>query len=157
MIRNDLLDKLNSKSYNSFFIKSSYSNIYNKKEIEEKLNPYNVSDFKYKNMLLSESEIINHCNKIYFFELTKDVHKVSAYTTFIMRYAIHRNNVEYINKFIENLDKKYLTSWSLIALLRSISICKSEITEWEYLFDLSMQKVISEGLNPRQELYGLKR
>ena len=158
MIEKYLLDKLNNNiSYNVFFIKSSSPCLYNAKEVAATSSYFNISDFKYKNTLLSECEITTHCNNIYFFEFTKDVYKVSAYTTFIMRYAVHHNNVEYINKFIEALDKTYLTSWSLIALLRSTSICKNDITEWEHLFDFSAQKIMNEGLNPRKELYGLKR
>lgn len=106
-------------------------------------------------MLLSESKILTHCNKIYFFELTKEVYKASNYITFLMRYAIHHNNIDYVNKFISILDKKYLTSWSLIALLRSISVCKNKITEWECLLNFSVGKVIEENLDPKKELYGL--
>lgn len=147
----------NNKKYNDFFLKSSFPCSYDVKKSTEKTNIFNISDFKYENTLLSESKMLTHCNEIYFFELTKEAYKASTYTTFIMRYAIHHNNIEYINKFIGILDKKHLTSWSLIALLRSISICKNEITEWEHLLDFSTGKVIEEGLDPRKELYGLKR
>lgn len=154
MIGRYLVDTLNN---NTLYTKSSFPCFYKAKEITDKSPSFNISDFKYKNTLLSENEIINHCNNIYFFELTKDVYKVSAYTTFIMRYAAYHKNVEYINRFIEVLDKTYLTSWSLIALLRSISTCKSDVTEWEHLLEFSTQKIRDEGLDPRKELYGLKR
>ena len=73
-----------------------------------------------------------------------------------MRHAVYHNNIEYINRFVGILDKKQLTSWSLIALLRSISTCKSDIYEWTDLLKFSTQKVASEGLNPKIELYGLE-
>ncbi|HHT7700751.1 hypothetical protein ACFGW3_05935 [Pasteurella multocida] len=117
----------------------------------------NISDFKYENTLLSEREMVSHFNKIYFFEVIKDEYKASAYTTLIMRHALHHNKIEYVNKFIKSLDKEQLTSWSLIALLRSVSICKNDISEWAVLLDFSTRKIINEGLDPIRELYGLER
>lgn len=143
------------KLYNNLFTKSNFYYLSDIRKQAYKVD-YNISDFKYENTLLSENEMINHLNNIYLFELRKEVYKASAYTTLIMRHAVYHNNIEYINRFVGILDKKQLTSWSLIALLRSISTCKSDIYEWTDLLKFSTQKVASEGLNPKIELYGLE-
>lgn len=143
------------KPTNDLLVKSSIYNLSDVRKYVERVDFWNISDFKYENRLLSENEIVNHLSRIYLFELQKEVYKTSAYTTFIMRCAIQHNDIEYINKFIGLLDKNHLTSWSLIALLRSISVCKNDVGEWSNLLDFSNKKIVSEGLNPKVELYGL--
>lgn len=143
------------KPTNDLLVRSSIYYLSDVRKYVKRVDFCNISDFKYENRLLSENEIVNHLSQIYLFELQKEVHKASAYTTLIMRCAIQHNDIEYINKFIGSLDKNLLTSWSLIALLRSISVCKNDVGEWSNLLDFSNKKVVSEGLNPKVELYGL--
>lgn len=143
------------KPTNDLLVKSSIYYLSDVRKYVERVDFFNISDFKYENTLLSENEMINHLSQIYLFESRKEVYKASAYTTLIMRCAIHNNNVKYINKFIGLLDKKHLTSWSLIALLRSVSVCKNDVNEWADLLSFSNKKVVDEGLDPKIELYGL--
>ncbi|MEF0434051.1 hypothetical protein PX095_03815, partial [Acinetobacter baumannii] len=63
----------------------------------------------------------------------------------------------FLNNFFQELNKSSLTSWSLIALLRSTNVYKNQISLWKEMYLYTQNVVINEGLNPKREMYGLDR
>ncbi|EBY7415717.1 hypothetical protein D6J61_25900, partial [Salmonella enterica subsp. enterica serovar Alachua] len=56
-----------------------------------------------------------------------------------------------------SLDRSSLSSWSLIALLRSTNVYKNDISLWKDIYLFTRNVVSEEGLNPKREMYGLDR
>lgn len=98
-----------------------------------------------------------HYVEVYKLESTNQGKSASAYMTVLMHYAVRSGDVKFLNTFFEKLNKTQLTSWSLIALLRSTSIYKQEIVLWKDFYMFTRELVENSGLNPKRELYGLDR
>lgn len=98
-----------------------------------------------------------HYLEVYKLESTNQGKSASAYMTVLMHYAVRSGDVKFLNTFFEKLNKTQLTSWSLIALLRSTSIYKQEIVLWKDFYMFTRELVENSGLNPKRELYGLDR
>lgn len=97
----------------------------------------------------------NHMYKIYLFEKRNEGKKACTYASILMHFAVRYESVDTIDTFFESLDKKALTSWSLMALLRTTYSYRRRISQWEKLYKLTYEQVEQEGLNPKRELYGL--
>ncbi len=98
-----------------------------------------------------------HYLEIYKLESTNQGKSASAYTTVLMHHAVRFGDLRFLNIFFEKLNKSQLTSWSLIALLRSTSVYKQDILLWKEFYLFTRELVEKEGLNPKRELYGLDR
>ena len=77
-----------------------------------------------------------HYVEVYKLESTNQGRSASAYMTVLMHYAVRSGDVKFLNTFFEKLNRTQLTSWSLIALLRSTSVYKQDIVLWKdfYVF-----------------------
>ena len=98
-----------------------------------------------------------HFFAIYNLEMTNRGREASAYMTVLMHHAVHSEDKKFLNYFFSSIDKNNLTSWSLIALLRSTSVYKNQIHLWKDLYLYTRDIVSKEGLNPKREMYGLDR
>lgn len=98
-----------------------------------------------------------HFFAIYNLEMTNRGREASAYMTVLMHHAVHSEDKKFLNYFFSSIDKNNLTSWSLIALLRSTSVYKNQIPLWKDLYLYTKDIVSKEGLNPKREMYGLDR
>lgn len=98
-----------------------------------------------------------HYVEVYKLESTNQGRSASAYMTVLMHYAVRSGDVKFLNTFFEKLNRTQLTSWSLIALLRSTSVYKQEIVLWKDFYVFTRELVEKSGLNPKRELYGLDR
>lgn len=137
---------------------------YYREEISKYLNQYNesneISREQYDLDLIFKNESnslldYNHIYNIYMFEKNHEGIKASTYTSILMHVAIRNEPLEHIDAFFYTIDENYLTSWSLIALLRTTYTYRRHMTHWKKLYVFTYDKVEEEGLNPRQELYGL--
>ena len=90
-------------------------------------------------------------------DTTNQGRSASAYMTVLMHYAVRSGDVKFLNTFFEKLNRTQLTSWSLIALLRSTSVYKQDIVLWKDFYVFTRELVEKSGLNPNRELYGLDR
>ena len=98
-----------------------------------------------------------HYVEVYKLESTNQGRSASAYMTVLMHYAVRSGDVKFLNTFFEKLNRTQLTSWSLIALLRSTSVYKQDIVLWKDFYVFTRDLVEKSGLNPKRELYGLDR
>ena len=98
-----------------------------------------------------------HYLEVYKLESTNQGRSASAYITVLMHYAVRSGDVKFLNNFFEKLNRTQLTSWSLIALLRSTSVYKQDIVLWKDFYVFTRELVEKSGLNPKRELYGLDR
>lgn len=98
-----------------------------------------------------------HYVEVYKLESTNQGRSASAYMTVLMHYAVRSGDVKFLNTFCEKLNRTQLTSWSLIALLRSTSVYKQDIVLWKDFYVFTRELVEKSGLNPKRELYGLDR
>lgn len=98
-----------------------------------------------------------HYFELYKLEATNRGREASAYMTVLMHDAVHYEDLKFLNHFFSALNKNSLTSWSLIALLRSTNIYKNDIPLWKDLYLFTRDVVSKEGLNPKREMYGLDR
>lgn len=98
-----------------------------------------------------------HYFEIYSLEMTNRGREASAYMTVLMHHAVHSEDKKFLTYFFSSINKHNLTSWSLIALLRSTSIYKNQIPLWKELYLYTKDVVSKEGLNPKREMYGLDR
>jgi hypothetical protein len=98
-----------------------------------------------------------HYVEVYKLESTNQGRSASAYMTVLMHYAVRSGDVKFLNTFFEKLNRTQLTSWSLIALLRSTSVYKQDIVLWKDFYIFTRELVEKSGLNPKRELYGLDR
>ena len=98
-----------------------------------------------------------HYFEIYKLEATNRGREASAYMTVLMHNAVHQEDLKFLNHFFSSLNKNSLTSWSLIALLRSTNVYKNDISLWKDLYLFTRDVVSKEGLNPKREMYGLDR
>ena len=98
-----------------------------------------------------------HYVEVYKLESTNQGRSASAYMTVLMHYAVRSGDVKFLNTFFEKLTRTQLTSWSLIALLRSTSVYKQDIVLWKDFYVFTRELVEKSGLNPKRELYGLDR
>jgi len=98
-----------------------------------------------------------HYVEVYKLESTNQGRSASAYMTVLMHYAVRSGDVKFLNTFFEKLNRTQLTSWSLIALLRSTSVYKQDIVLWKDFYVFTRELVEKSGLNPKRELYGLDR
>jgi len=98
-----------------------------------------------------------HFFAIYNLEVTDRGREASAYMTVLMHHAVHSEDKKFLNYFFSTIDKNNLTSWSLIALLRSTSVYKNQIHLWKDIYLYTRDIVSKEGLNPKREMYGLDR
>ena len=98
-----------------------------------------------------------HYVDVYKLESTNQGRSASAYMTVLMHYAVRSGDVKFLNTFFEKLNRTQLTSWSLIALLRSTSVYKQDIVLWKDFYVFTRELVEKSGLNPKRELYGLDR
>ena len=98
-----------------------------------------------------------HYVEVYKLESTNQGRSASAYMTVLMHYAVRSGDVKFLNTFFEKLNRTQLTSWSLIALLRSTSVYKQNIVLWKDFYVFTRELVEKSGLNPKRELYGLDR
>ena len=89
--------------------------------------------------------------------MTNRGREASAYMTVLMHHAVQSEDKKFLNYFFSSIDKNNLTSWSLIALLRSTSVYKNQIPLWKDLYLYTKDIVSKEGLNPKREMYGLDR
>jgi hypothetical protein len=94
---------------------------------------------------------------IYFLEINNEGRKANTYSTFLMHYAVRHESTESIDNFLKDLDYKYLTSWSLIAFLRTTYSYRFRLTYWKKLYELTHKQILEENLDPRIELMGLKK
>ena len=92
-----------------------------------------------------------HYVEVYKLESTNQGRSASAYMTVLMHYAVRSGDVKFLNTFFEKLNRTQLTSWSLIALLRSTSVYKQDIVLWKDFY------VFTRELVEKRELYGLDR
>lgn len=60
-----------------------------------------------------------------------------------------------VKQLFETIDYRMLSSWSLIALLRSTYCFKSKIPNWISLYDFTKNYLEENGLETKKELYGL--
>ncbi len=98
-----------------------------------------------------------HYVEVYKLESTDQGKSASVYMTVLMHHAVRSEDVNFLNTFFKRLDKTKLTSWSLIALLRSTSVYKQDIVLWKDFYTFTRDLVEKSGLNPKRELYGLDR
>lgn len=98
-----------------------------------------------------------HFFAIYNLEMTNRGREASAYMTVLIHHAVYSEDKKFLEYFFSSIDKKNLTSWSLIALLRSTSVYKNQISLWKDLYLYTKDVVAKEGLNPKREMYGLDR
>lgn len=98
-----------------------------------------------------------HYFEIYKLEATNRGREASAYMTVLMHHAVKVEDLKFLNIFFQELNKNSLTSWSLIALLRSTNVYKNQIPMWKEFYLYTHNVVRNEGLNPKREMYGLDR
>ena len=98
-----------------------------------------------------------HYFEIYKLEATNRGKEASAYMTVLMHHAVHYEDLKFLNHFFSSLDRSILSSWSLIALLRSTNVYKNDISLWKDIYLFTRNVVSEEGLNPKREMYGLDR
>ncbi|MDA3439638.1 hypothetical protein [Acinetobacter bereziniae] len=143
------------------YIYKYYSNAVRKKsKFQKKIRITNDNVYFLPEAFSKSSSFLcseRHINKLYSLEQLDKGHQASIYSTVLMHYAIRCESTHDISIFFEYLNISLLTSWSLIALLRSTNAYKNDIKFWRDLYLLTYSKVESEGLNPKQELYGLDR
>ena len=60
-----------------------------------------------------------------------------------------------VKQLFETIDYRMLSSWSLIALLRSTYCFKSKIPNWISLYDFTKNYLEENGFETKKELYGL--
>lgn len=60
-----------------------------------------------------------------------------------------------VKELFKTIDYRMLSSWSLIALLRSTYCFKSKIPSWLSLYNYTKEYFDKEGLDTKKELYGL--
>lgn len=151
-----------------YFINNDEENIESiSKNIREKLRLRQYKSAIDQNNYFFEPEVFHyntnslclhdHINKLYILEILDKGRDASVYSVVLMHYAIRYSEIDHINEFFRLLDGHLLTSWSLIALLRSTSKYKAKIEAWKDLYYFTYSKVQDEGLNPERELYGLNR
>ena len=70
---------------------------------------------------------------------------------------IRKGDLENLRIFWESLDFFYLTTSSLIALLRGSSVYKNQLPLWLKAYVMVLNKLLELGKNPLTELYGLDR
>lgn len=97
----------------------------------------------------------NNMYEIYVFEKNNEGKKACTYASMLMHFAVRYESVDTIDTFFESLDKTAMTSWSLMALLRTTYSYRSRLSQWERLYEATYDQVVREGLNPRRELHGL--
>lgn len=98
-----------------------------------------------------------HYFEIYKLEATNRGKEASAYMTVLMHHAVHYEDLKFLNHFFSSLNTSSLTSWSLIALLRSTNVYKNDISSWKDIYLFTRNVVSQEGFNPKREMYGLDR
>lgn len=96
-------------------------------------------------------------NKIYELEAENRNEDVSGYTTILMHTWMRSKDIDSIDFFIKNLDKKLVSRWSLIALLRTTCVYKHEIESWKDLFLYTRKYLNDNGHNAKRLLMGLDR
>lgn len=97
----------------------------------------------------------SHLFRIYMFEKKNQKKQAATYTTILMHYAVRCESTDTIDEFFNILDKSCLTSWSLIALLRTTYTYRKKINNWKDLYNFTYTQVEKEGLSTMKELYGL--
>lgn len=97
----------------------------------------------------------NHMYKIYLFEKRNEGRKACTYASILMHFAVRYESVDTIDIFLASLDKNAMTSWSLMALLRTTYSYRRRISQWNKLYKVTYDQIEEEGLNPKRELYGL--
>lgn len=106
---------------------------------------------KKKSYLLDEQHIFN----IYMLE-KQEGRKACIYVTILTHFAMKNAHIDSINYLIESLDESAVTSWSLMALLRTTYSSRLRINKWDRLYKVTYDHVLEEGLDPVRELHGLK-
>jgi len=102
-------------------------------------------------------DLNQHTLQIYTLEKNNLNKEASTYITALMHFSVYDNDVNFLDNFFKVINKKELSSWSLIALLRSTSVYKKNIGLWKEFYLHTRQVLIDENLNPDQEMYGLNR
>lgn len=97
----------------------------------------------------------NHMYKIYLFEKRNEGRKACTYASILMHFAVRYESVDTIDTFLASLDKNAMTSWSLMALLRTTYSYRRRISQWDKLYKVTYDQIEEEGLSPKRELYGL--
>lgn len=97
----------------------------------------------------------NHMYKIYIFEKRNEGRKACTYASMLMHFAVRYESVDTIDTFFESLDKTAMTSWSLMALLRTTYSYRRRISQWDKMYRVTYDQIKHEGLNPKRELHGL--
>ena len=108
-------------------------------------------------LIMDNKLLASHTFEIYKLESANKGKEVSAYVTTLVHYAIENEDILFLNKLFNVLDKSKLTSWSLIALLRTTSVYKKDILLWKDFYLFTKQIVSEEGLNVKQHLHGLDK
>lgn len=133
----------------------------NEKPKRYKIERYEIDSMKrYSNYLSMKQESRyllddNHMYKIYLFEKRNEGRKACTYASILMHFAMRYESVDNIDSFLESLNVKAMTSWSLMAMLRYTYIYRHRMSQWEKLYNVTYKQIEKEGLNPRKELYGL--
>lgn len=122
--------------------------------MNDKVLDVELDDEYYNDIFLS---YVPYYNKIYELELENRNEDVSDYTTVLMHSWMRNKDIDSIDFFIKNLDKKSVTRWSLIALLRTTCVYKHEIESWKDLFLYTRKYLNDNGHNAKRLLMGLDR
>lgn len=93
--------------------------------------------------------------QIYVFEKNNEGKKACTYASMLMHFAVRYESVDTIDTFFKSLDKTAMTSWSLMAFLRTTYSYRRRLSQWENLYEVTYDQVVKEGLNPKRELHGL--
>lgn len=122
--------------------------------LNDKVLDIELDDEYYNDIFLS---YLQHYNRIYELEAENRNEDVSGYTTVLMHSWMRIKDIDSIDFFIKNLDKKLVTRWSLIALLRTTCVYKYEIESWKDLFLYTRKYLNDNGHNAKRLLMGLDR
>ena len=126
------------------------------------VDPDNVECFingHYLNINFSkhyEFEAHKIINKIYKLEAEKESKEACIYIASQLHF-LNRDisGTHIVIHLFKNIEYRMLSSWSLIALLRSTYCFKSKIPDWESLFNYTKDYFEESGLDTKKELYGL--
>ena len=95
-------------------------------------------------------------NKIYKLEAEKESKEACIYIASQLHF-LNRDisGTHIVIHLFKNIEYRMLSSWSLIALLRSTYCFKSKIPDWESLYNYTKDYFEESGLDTKKELYGL--
>ena len=95
-------------------------------------------------------------SKIYRLEVEKESREACIYIV-SQFHLLNRDpkGFKIIQAIFNTVEYRMLSSWSLIALLRTTYYCKQKIDTWQSLYDFTRDYFEVSGLDTKKELHGL--